>query len=365
MNQDLLRQYAEESFNTELKALIKFDDHEKPRNWQLSPASVRTYILGGKLSDGSVIEPKYFGSRRLIEIAIATLATDRGLLLVGIPGTAKTWVSEHLCAAISGDSKLIIQGSSGTGEEHFKYSWNYARLLQEGPSEKAIVPSPVMMAMKKGNIVRIEELTRIPSDIQDALIGILSEKSMAIPELDMIIRAVRGFNIIATANQKDKGINELSSALQRRFNIVHMPPPPTLEEEIRIVKHRVAALNQEFKLPAKKLINQDIEKLVTIFRELRQGKTQDGETKLKSPSATLSTAEAISTINNSLTLGTYFPENKAENDYLAASLLGTVMKNTQIDLPVFEEYLETVVKCRKEWDGLYKSCKQLLKDWGK
>jgi MoxR-like ATPase len=365
MVNNLLRQYAEETFKSELDALIRSDRNEKPTNWLLSPTAVRTYILGGTLPDGSEIEPKYFGSKRLVEIAIASLATDRGLLLAGIPGTAKTWVSEHLCAAISGNSKLIVQGSSGTGEEHFKYGWNYARLLQEGPSEKALVPSPVMIAMRGGSIVRIEELTRVSSDIQDALIGIMSEKSMVIPELDTIVRAVKGFNIIATANQKDKGINELSSALQRRFNIIHMPPPPTLEEEVRIVEHRVNALNKDLKLPSKRIIHSNITRLVTIFRELRQGKTQDGTIKLKEPTATLSTAEAISTINNSLALRAYFSQKDTDQGHLASSLLSAIMKNTQIDLPVFEEYLETVLKDRTDWQGLYNSCKELLLSWGK
>ena len=51
-----------------------------------------------------------------------------------MPGTAKTWVSEHLAAAISGDSTLVVQGTAGTPEEAIRYGWNYARLLAEGPS---------------------------------------------------------------------------------------------------------------------------------------------------------------------------------------------------------------------------------------
>src|ERR687889_806385 len=90
--------------------------------------------------------PKYIGSRRLIEIAIATLATDRGLLLLGVPGTAKSWVSEHLAAAISGDSTMLIQGTAGTSEESVRYGWNYARLLADGPSRAALVASPLMRA---------------------------------------------------------------------------------------------------------------------------------------------------------------------------------------------------------------------------
>ena len=201
-----------------------------------------TYLLGGTLPDGTVISPKYVGQRRLIEIAVATLATDRALLLLGVPGTAKTWVSEHLAAAISGDSTLLVQGTAGTAEESLRYGWNYARLLAEGPSEAALVPSPVYRAMRAGSIVRVEELTRMPSDVQDALVTVLSEKTLPVPELASEIQAVPGFNLIATANDRDRGINDLSAALRRRFNTVVLPLPADPDEEVAIVQRRVAEM---------------------------------------------------------------------------------------------------------------------------
>jgi MoxR-like ATPase len=180
---ELLRPHAEQLFAHELTALAETDDRPRPPSWRLSPNAVVTYLLGGELTDGTLVAPKYVGPRRLVEVAVATLATDRALLLLGLPGTAKTWVSEHLAAAISGTSTLLVQGTSGTAEEAIRYGWNYARLLAEGPSPAALVPSPVMTAMREGKIARIEELTRIPSDVQDALITILSEKTLPIPEL--------------------------------------------------------------------------------------------------------------------------------------------------------------------------------------
>ena len=242
----LLREHAEQQFAEELAELAKTDTRQRPPNWKLSPWAVTTYILGGKLDNGFVVSPKYIGSRRIIEVAVATLATDRALLLLGVPGTAKSWVSEHLAAAISGDSTLLIQGTAGTAEESIRYGWNYARLLTEGPSEKALVPSPVMIAMRTGKLARLEELTRIPADVQDTLITILSEKTLPIPELEREVQAVKGFNVIATANNRDKGVNELSSALKRRFNTVILPIPETLEEE-------AAEIDKELKSIFKKL----------------------------------------------------------------------------------------------------------------
>src|SRR4051812_37840460 len=192
----VLRPHAEQAHAAELVALAAGDDRTRPPGWRLSPWAVTTYLLGGTAADGTVITPKYVGQRRLVEVAVATLATDRALLLLGVPGTAKTWVGEHLAAAVSGRSTLLVQGTAGTGEESIRYGWNYARLLAEGPSMGAVVPSPVMRAMEAGSLVRIEELTRIPADVQDALITILSEKILPVPELDTEIQARRGFNVI-------------------------------------------------------------------------------------------------------------------------------------------------------------------------
>ena len=158
---DVLRAHAEHQYADELAALERTDEHPRPPQWRLSPWAVATYLLGGTLTDGTEISAKYLGSRRVIEIAVATLATDRALLLLGVPGTAKTWVSEHLAAAVSGDSTLLVQGTAGTGEEAIRYGWNYAKLLADGPSRDAMVASPVMRAMAEGSIARVEELTRV------------------------------------------------------------------------------------------------------------------------------------------------------------------------------------------------------------
>ena len=358
--QAILRPHAETAYAKEIKALKKQDQYPKPAGWQMSPQSVVTYLLGGTLADGTEIEPKYFGQRRLIEVAVATLVTDRALLLVGIPGTAKTWVSEHLAAAISNDSTLLVQGTAGLNEEALRYGWNYAQLLAKGPSTDAMVPSPIMKGMNDGQIVRIEELTRIPSDVQDALITILSEKSLPVPELSTEVQAVRGFNVIATANDRDKGINELSSALRRRFNTVVMPLPASLEEEVKIVETRVAQTQNQLEVPAANLPSEEVRRLVTIFRELRSGKTEDGRVKIKSPSSTLSTAEAISVINNGQALATHFGNGKLQAEDLAASLTGAIIKDNNQDAPLWEEYLETVVRQRKGWQDLYDACRSLL-----
>jgi MoxR-like ATPase len=356
---DLQRAHAEDAHAAELAALATADDRPRPPSWRLSPWAVATYVLGGTLSDGTAITPKYVGQRRLVEVAISTLATDRALLLLGVPGTAKTWLSEHLAAAISGSSSRIVQGTSGTPEEAIRYGWNYARLLAEGPSEAAMVPSPVMRAMQEGTIVRIEELTRIPADVQDALITILSERLLPVPELDDEIQARRGFNVIATANDRDKGVNDLSSALRRRFNTVVLPLPATVEEEVQIVAARVAQLGATLELPADLDARSEIRRVVTVFRELREGRTADGRTSLKSPSATLSTAEAISVLTGGVALAAHFGDGRLTPDDIAGGIRGAVVKDPVQDQIVWQEYLETVVRDREGWGEMYEACRAL------
>jgi MoxR-like ATPase len=355
----ILRQHAEQQFAEELDELAKNDNRQRPPNWNMSPWAVATYLLGGKLENGFEVSPKYIGNRRTIEIAIATLTTDRALLLLGVPGTAKTWVAEHLAAATTGNSTLLVQGTAGTSEDSIRYGWNYARLLAEGPSLNALVPTPIMRAMREGKIARVEELTRIPADVQDTLITILSEKVLPIPELNEEVQATKGFNVIATANNRDKGVNELSSALKRRFNTVVLPVPAKVEEEVDIVQRRVESLGRALELPAEPPALEEIRRVVMVFRELRNGVTSDGKTKLKSPSGTLSPAEAISVINSGLAIAGHFGDGRLRANEVAAGLVGAIIKDPVQDRVVWLEYLETVVKERDGWKDLYRACRDV------
>ena len=226
---NILRQSAEEQYSLELEVLIDNETNSIPSGWKMSPQSVLTYILGNTKVKGVAITPKYMGSKRLLEMAVATLVTDRALLLIGEPGTAKSWLSEHLTAAINGDSTKVIQGTAGTTEEQIRYSWNYAMLIARGPSPEALIKTPIYQAMETGSIARIEEISRCASEVQDALISILSEKRLSIPELNLEVPAQKGFSIIATANTRDKGVNEMSAALKRRFNIIVLPTPTDIK----------------------------------------------------------------------------------------------------------------------------------------
>jgi MoxR-like ATPase len=355
----LLRPHAEQAYAVELAALAASDDRPRPPSWRLSPHAVVDYVLGTTTADGTVVVPKYIGPRRLIEIAVATIATDRALLLLGVPGTAKTWVAEHLAAAISGDSTLLVQGTSGTPEEAIRYGWNYARLLSEGPTRAALVASPIMTAMTEGRIARVEELTRIPSDVQDALITILSEKTLPIPELGTEVQARKGFNLVATANDRDRGVNEPSSALRRRFNTVVLPLPANEEDEVAIVARRVESLGRALDLPEVPSALEEIRRVVRVFRELRGGVTNDGRTALKSPTGTMSPAEAISVITSGLALAAHFGDGVLRPADVAAGLVGAVVRDPVTDAAVWAEYLEAVVRERRGWGDFYRACREV------
>lgn len=356
MSENILRLPAEEMYRKELEALIKAETNPIPVGWKMSPKSVLTYIMGGKAGDVE-ITPKYMGDRRIIEICIATLVTDRALLLIGEPGTAKSWLSEHLTAAINGNSSRVIQGTAGTTEEQIRYSWNYAMLLAHGPSFESLVKSPVYTAMEQGEIARIEEISRCASEVQDALISILSEKRISIPELSEEVAARKGFSVIATANTRDKGVNEMSSALKRRFNIVVLPTPSDMATEINIVRTRVSQLADSFELNAELPDTSSVERVVTIFRELRDGKTLDGQIKLKPTSGVLSSAEAISLLVNSMALAGSFGNGRISDSDLASALQGAIVKDESKDKAAWTEYLNNVMKKRgKEYSGLYAEC---------
>ncbi len=360
MSEQILRLPAEKLFQAEIDALIAAEKNPVPTGWRMSPQSVKTYICGGKAGK-TKITPKYIGHERLVEIAISTLVTDRALLLIGEPGTAKSWLSEHLTAAINGDSTKVIQGTAGTTEEQIKYSWNYAMLIAKGPSHEAMLKSPVFNAMETGTIARVEEISRCASEVQDALISILSEKRISVPELAIEVAAQKGFSVIATANTRDKGVNEMSAALKRRFNIVVLPAPANLDSEMEIVRTRVTQLSENLDLNAKQPADDVVEKVCTIFRELRCGETLDRAQKVKGTSGVLSTAEAISLLCNSMALAGSFGNGTITNEDLAAALQGAVIKDEDKDQVAWKEYLENVRKKRgSEWLGLYKACKELV-----
>ena len=358
-NQNIQRLPAEQLFQKEIDTLIANETHPVPAGWRMSPKSVFTYICGGT-SGGLEITPKYIGHERLVEIAIATLVTDRALLLIGEPGTAKSWLSEHLTAAINGNSTRVIQGTAGTTEEQIKYSRNNAMLIANGPTKEAMIPSPVYRAMEEGAIARVEEISRCASEVQDALISILSEKRISVPELGIEVPARKGFSVIATANTRDKGVNEMSAALKRRFNIVVLPAPVSLEAEMEIVKTRIVQLSESLDLGAKLPQEEVVKKVCTIFRELRAGVTLDGKQKLKTTTGVLSTAEAISLLAGSMALAGSFGSGEITDYDLAAGLQGAVVKEDDKDGRVWEEYLENIMKKRgSQWLSLYKECKEL------
>ncbi len=355
-NQGILRAPAETLYAEEIEALIALDKHEKPPGWRMSARAVHTYICGGKAGKLDV-KPKYIGHSRLVEVAIATLVTDRSLMLIGEPGTAKSWLSEHLAAAINGDSTKVVQGTAGTTEEQIRYTWNYAMLIAHGPSREALIKSPIYRAMETGTLARFEEITRCASEVQDALISLLSEKRLSVPELLTELPALKGFSIIATANTRDRGVNDMSAALKRRFNIVVLPTPATLETEIDIVRGRLRELAVSLDLRAQIPADEAVEKVVTIFRELRAGQTLDGKNKLKTPSAPLSTAEAISVLANSMALAASFGSGQVTAHDLAAGLQGSIVKDEEKDRVTWQEYLMNVLKKRgAEWRPLFSAC---------
>jgi MoxR-like ATPase len=361
---EILKEPAEIKYAHELEALRQNEKDEVPTAWKLSPRSVLAYIVGTKKPltatiNGAEVEVpitrKFFGDDTIVERSIVTLASERALLLVGDPGTGKSWLSEHLAAAISGCSTLTIQGTAGTTEEQIKYSWNIARIIAEGPKPENMIASPCMIAMRKGSIFRFEEITRCVGDVQDALVSICSDKAIAVPELpgDAMVFAKPGFNIIATANARDQGVNELSTALKRRFNYVHIPVVADQKTEVEIVRTRSKELLERYKIAAR--VEEPVLKLLaTVFREMRNGVTAEG-VNVQKPSTTLSTAEAIGVALDAAIHSRYFGSGVVGADSIGRNLVGSIVKEDLDDVKVLKEYLSLVAKKRGEGDPQWKA----------
>jgi MoxR-like ATPase len=354
MSPTLQRPPAETTYADEIKKLAASDDAPKPPGWKLSPRAVRTFILGDA---NKGVRRKFVGNPSLVDRAMVALATGRGLMLVGEPGTAKSLLSELLAAAVSGCSTHTIQGSAGTTEDHIKYSWNYALLLAEGPTPRALVPSPLFQAMRDGGIVRFEEVTRCPLEIQDALLAPLSDRVMAVPELEgeaSMLFARDGFNVIATANTRDLGVNEMSAALKRRFNFETVFPIPDLETEMALVRTESERLLTRSGV-TKPLSADILELLVVTFRELRSGETTDGQA-MDRLSTAMSTAEAVSVAHAVGVRGHYLSDGPSPADVVEC-LVGAAIKNNDEDKRRLRRYFEQRIARREgsHWRAYYEA----------
>lgn len=347
---------VEVRYQKELSALEASDTAKKPQNWRLSPQAVRTFILGSPKpvtyqGETFSIRKKYFGNDALVERCIITLAGNRGLMLVGEPGTAKTMLSELLSAAISGVSTNTIQGTAGTTEDMIKYSWNYALLLAKGPGREALVPAPLYVGMERGILTRFEEITRTPAEIQDSLISVLSDKALNIPELgdDGFLFAKPGFNVIGTANTRDKGVNEMSSALKRRFNFETVMPVREVSLEKQIILNEVSELAAENGIEMTP--DEDAaEILASTYHELREGVSSYGH-RIDKPAAVMSTAEAVSVYYQSMISGYYYGDSTLDMDCLVQNLVGAVSKENKDDLGKVKDYFSTVIKDKSSKEG--------------
>ncbi|MFS1523956.1 ATP-binding protein [Microbulbifer sp. 2304DJ12-6] len=357
----VLRPAAETVYADQLAALATDDSGPRPDGWQRTPRAVRRFIIGDKALG---IDAKFVNDDALVDRCIVSLMGRQGLMLVGEPGTAKSLLSELLAAAISGRSTAVIQGSAGIIEDHLRYGWNYALLLAEGPSPGAMVPSPVLSAMQAGHIVRVEELTRCAPEVQDVLISLMSEKTITVPELgsEYELRAKPGFNVIGTANLRDRGVHDMSSALKRRFNFETVHPIADAGYEKALVARQLKERMAEH--PQATLPDSDVlDLLVTVFRDLRLGRLEDG-TMVASPKAVMSTAEIVNLAHAATLDATYLDGGTVAGGHIARQLPGVVFKDVVEDARKLRSYIDLVARDRANkstvWRDFFHAAQQAL-----
>ncbi|MFD9702907.1 AAA family ATPase [Lentzea sp. NPDC059081] len=346
--QTMQRPPAEVRFAGELARLRDTDTAPKPPGWALSLAAARRFVVGDEKRG---VTKKFVGDPSLVDRALVTLATSRGLMLVGEPGTAKSLLSELIAAAVCGESTLTIQGGAATTEDQIKYSWNYALLVAEGPSPRSLVPAPMLRGMAEGKIVRFEEITRCPLEVQDCMLSMLSDRVMAIGELngpDGMVFAQDGFNVIATANTRDRGVNEMSAALKRRFNFETVFPIADFDTELALVEQEAAKLLEKsgVELAPKRDV---LEVLVRTFRDLREGSDR--------LTTVMSTAEAVSVAHAVGLRGWFLRGETGSAADVVECLAGTAAKDNAEDLARLRRYLEQHASRRtgKQWQALHQA----------
>jgi MoxR-like ATPase len=370
---------AEQVWAGELAFLAAYDGGPRPAGWRLPPRAVVTFICGSEgeplrlppeRADGRdavaasgrlAITRKFVGDRDQVERCVVTLAGERGLLLVGEPGTAKSMLSELLAAAVSGDSTRVVQGTAGSTEDQLKYGWNYALLLAQGPSEAALMPSPVMAAMRAGAVARVEEITRCLPEVQDALVSVLSDRRISVPELsgvrDAAVYAAPGFTVIATANLRDRGVSEMSAALKRRFNFETIGPIGDLDAEIGLVRDQAKAALERVDAPFA-VDDAVLEVLVTAFRDLRTGRSVEGWD-VERPSTVMSTAEAVGVTTSIALSAAYFPGDRDPLSLVPGHLIGVVRKDDPADADRLLAYWDGAVRRRAQDESRARTWRRL------
>ncbi|NVM92117.1 MoxR-like ATPase [Variovorax sp. SG517] len=361
----LQRPPAEILYADQLARLRAQDKDPRPPGWALSLKAARSFILGDAALD---IAPKIVAPVASIERMLVTLATGRGLMLVGEPGTAKSMLSELLATAISGISTLTIQGGASITEDQIKYGWNYALLINEGPSPRAMVPAPLYLGMQQGQVVRFEEITRAPLEVQDCLLGMLSDRVMAVPELSGehgMLYAREGFNIIATANTRDRGVNEMSAALKRRFDFETVFPILDFDRELALVQESSARLLAQSGIP-KTVPAPVLELLVSTFRDLRGAPAKGdggnagnggGDAAMDRLTAVMSTAEAVNVAHAVGVRAWFLEQREGSPADLVDCIAGTVVKDNADDRAKLRRYFEQKAAKRSgsHWRAYYEA----------
>jgi MoxR-like ATPase len=221
-------------------------------------------------------------SEEIKKILIAYYAR-KNVLLEGEIGTSKTTLARAFSAYM--DKNFIrVDGSEDVLSHVLTGYFDPPIVLDKGYVEDAFIFGPLSTSMKRGDVLFINELNRLPESTQNVLLSALDEGFLDIPKLSQI-QSTDGFSVITTLNPRSHvGTTSLGEALKDRFVWLQLDYQNEAEE-IQIIyqklqefldhSHIIKKTNEEIEEMEKEMeISQISAKITRITRNhpnLRRG----------------------------------------------------------------------------------------------